>query len=89
MRKELSKDTSIKHIDTNIYIQVTRPSLEEINKPKFSFIGSNENSKNRINPSTLRLRKLARDVSKEPDTFQRQKMLFQLAEESKEDVIGI
>jgi hypothetical protein len=34
-------------------------------------IGSNETSKNKLNPSTLRLRKLARDVSKEPDTFKR------------------
>ena len=71
MREELQKDPSIKLIETNVYIQVNRPSEEEMIKPKYSFIESSESSIKRINPSTLRLRKLARDVSKEEDSFKR------------------
>ncbi len=36
-----------------------------------------------------RLRKLARDASMEKDSFNRQRIIFKLAEESKDEVIGL
>jgi len=68
-------------VQPDIRIIVSRPEEEEeaARRLKFEFIKENEK---RPDSRTQRLRKIAKDVSKEKSTFKRQNILFDLVDQA-------